>query len=172
MVVRTVGFRAPRKKMRPNEFLPVCERVHFINNGLEITLDVRTTGWGRVMGLVLVVVGEVGFEAAQKIMHLSTKEFFAFVELIFSKRFETTLDMGTTGRGMGRGFVFVVVGTVDFRAPRQRMRPTASTAVAEYFFYVEAPHKIMQFFTIKFLAFAELTFSKRFETTPGVGMTG
>ena len=43
MVVRTVGFRAPRKKMRPNEFLPVGERVHFINNGLEITLDVRTT---------------------------------------------------------------------------------------------------------------------------------
>ena len=170
-MVRTVGFRAPRKKMRPNEFLPVGERVHFINNGLEITLDVRTTGWGRIMGLVLMVVGEVGFQAAQKIMHLSTKEFLAFVELIFSKRFETTLDMGTTGRGMGRGFVLVVVGTMDFRAPRQRTRPSA---VADQVLEGDAvaPHKIMQFFTIKFLAFAELTFSKRFETTPGVSMTG
>ena len=44
MVVGTVDFRAPRKKMRPNEFLPVGERIHFINNGLEITLEVRTTG--------------------------------------------------------------------------------------------------------------------------------
>ena len=39
-----MDFRAPRKKMRPNEFLTAAELVYFINNGLEITLDVRTTG--------------------------------------------------------------------------------------------------------------------------------
>ena len=44
VVVGTVDFRAPHKKMRPNEFLAAAELVHFINNGLEITLEVRTTG--------------------------------------------------------------------------------------------------------------------------------
>ena len=44
VVVGTVDFRAPRKKMRPNKFLAAAELVYFINNGLEITLDVRTTG--------------------------------------------------------------------------------------------------------------------------------
>ena len=44
VVVGTVDFRAPSKKMRPNPFLATAELVYFINNGLEITLFVRMTG--------------------------------------------------------------------------------------------------------------------------------
>ena len=68
--------------------------------------------------------------------------------------------------------MFVVVGTVDFRAPHLRTR---LNGVADYFLdkgNVEAPHKIMQLFTNEFLAVAEFWFSKRFETTPNVGTTG
>ena len=43
VVVGAVDFRVPHKKMRPNEFLAAAELVYFINNGLEITLDMRTT---------------------------------------------------------------------------------------------------------------------------------
>ena len=39
------------------------------------------------MGFVFVVVGEVGFQAPQKIMQLSTNEFLAVAEFLFSKRF-------------------------------------------------------------------------------------
>ena len=45
------------------------------------------------MGLVLVVVGKVVFQAPQKIMPL----FLAFAVLMFSKRFETTPDFVMTG---------------------------------------------------------------------------
>ena len=60
------------------------------------------------MGLVLVVVGKVVFQAPQKIMPL----FLAFAVLMFSKRFMTTRGVMMTSRGsgmgMGMGFVFAV----------------------------------------------------------------
>ena len=44
VVVGTVDFRAPSKKMRANPFFATAELVYFINNGLEITLLVRMAG--------------------------------------------------------------------------------------------------------------------------------
>ena len=74
--------------------------------------------------------------------------------------------------------MFVVVGTVDFRAQvtvphglyftgcvnRERL------AFSEGDF--DAAQKIMQLLAIESLCWAELRYGNRFETTPDMGMTG
>ena len=72
--------------------------------------------------------------------------------------------------------MFVVVGTVDFRAQVTVPHGLDFTGCVnrERLAFSEvdcqAPQKIMQLLAIEFPAFAEL--SNRFDTTPDMGMTG
>ena len=97
VVVGTVDFRAPRKKMRPDPFLAVAEFVYFINNGLEVTLDFVMAGRGMRRGFVLVVVGTVDFRAPSKKMR--PNPFLATAELVYfiNNGLEITLFVGMTG---------------------------------------------------------------------------